>query len=126
MKAGTPRRRVSTRVRAGLSAARRRARRKPANLVFQVGNAGRPASPSARRRGTALFRRQAISLKPRPVEITDADHEAIAAELGCLGLSERPRSESESFLDSGRAIERIEAEQGITIERPRERDFPDF
>ena len=62
----------------------------------------------------------------RPVEITDADHEAIAAELLRLGVAECPRSEAESFLDSGRAIERIEEEQGITIERTRERDFPDF
>jgi len=40
-------------------------------------------------------------------------------------LTEHPRSEGESFLSSGRAIERIEEEQGITIGRSRERGFPD-
>ena len=61
-----------------------------------------------------------------PLEFRDEDREALAAELGRLGLTERPRSESESFLNSGRVVERIEEEQGITIERTRERDFPDF
>ena len=60
-----------------------------------------------------------------PVEITAEDRAALAAEIARQDLTEHPRSEGESFLSSGRAIERIEEEQGITIGRSRERGFPD-